>query len=45
MPLTGQQMADREESQSKRKMLRLGIGCAVVFFVFALILFAYFFAK
>ncbi len=38
-------MEEREESQRKRRMLRLGIGCAVTFFVFALILFAYFFAK
>jgi len=45
MTLTGEQMGDREESQRKRRMLRLSIGCAVTLFVFALILFAYFFAK
>jgi hypothetical protein len=45
MTLTGQQMGDREERQRKRRMLRLSIGCAVVLFVFALIVFAYFFAK
>ena len=38
-------MGDREESKRKRLMLRRGIGCAVALFVFALILFAYFFAK
>ncbi len=45
MTLTGEQMGDREESQRKRRMLRLSIGCAVTLFVFALILFAYIFAK
>ncbi len=45
VPLTGEQMGDREERQRNRKVLRLTIGCAVALFVFALILFAYFFAK
>jgi len=38
-------MGEREERQRNRRMLRLSIGCAVTLFVFALILFAYFFAK
>jgi len=45
MPLTGEQMGDREEKQRKRRVFRLSIGCAVALFVFALIVFAYFFAK
>lgn len=38
-------MGDREEKQRNRKVLRLTIGCAMAIFVFALILFAYYFAK
>ncbi len=38
-------MEAREERQRNRQVLRLSIGCAVTLFIFALILFAYFFAK
>ena len=45
MTMTEQQKQDHYDKLRMRKMLRLGIGCTVALFVFALILFAYFFAK